>query len=112
MNRVLMLRKYMVRIEGRGLQFVVRSSLLGFFHTFGLGKPNRCTGFFTTRYVVAESEEAASQTAKKLITEELVEGKFVSRVDLQHLDLRVDEVAPISESHEMKPNRGFTFFEK
>jgi hypothetical protein len=105
-------RSYMVRIEGRGIDFLVKDRLASVLGPLGFGRAAHCVGFFTTRYVNSDSEVGATELARKLVTDELLRKKVVTIDRLPQLELRVDEVAVIAEAHKMKPNEGFTFFEK
>lgn len=106
------MRRYMVRIEGRGIDFLVKDRVASLLGALGLGRTARCVGFFTTRYVNSGSEAEATQLARQLVTDELLRKKVVSAEHLHRLDLRIDEVAIVAEAHHMRPNVGFTFFEK
>jgi hypothetical protein len=101
----------MVRVEGRGIDFVVKDRVASTLGAFGLGRTARCVGFFTTRYVNTDSEAEATQLARQLVTDELVKKKVVSIEGLPRLVLRIDEVAVVAEAHHRRPNEGFTFFE-
>jgi hypothetical protein len=107
-----MMFNFLVRIEGRGIDFVVKdrlSSLLGF---AGLGKQARCMGFFASRYVIADSEEAASSLAQEQIAQELVEKKVIQPGELSRLRLRLDELSRVLPGQCIGPGEGFTFFQE
>lgn len=106
------MRSYMVRIEGRGIDFLVKDRVASVLGALGLGRTARCVGFFTTRYVSSYSEAEATQLARQLVTDELLRKKVVAADRLPQLELRIDEVAVVAEAHQMRPNEGFTFFEK
>lgn len=105
------MRNYMVRIEGRGVDLVVKNRWASMFGVFGLGRTAHCTGFFATRYVSSDSEAKATQLALQQITDELVRTKVIAAARLPQLVLHVDEVAIVAQAHPMKPDEGFTFFE-
>jgi hypothetical protein len=103
---------FLVRIEGHGIDFVVKdrlSSLLGF---AGFGKQARCVGFFASRYVTADSEETASSLAQEQIAQELVKKKVIQPAELSRLKLRLDELSRVLPGQSKGPGEGFTFFQE
>jgi hypothetical protein len=102
---------YMVRLDGHGIDFVVKDRLASVLGFFGLGRSLRCTGFFATRYVLSDTSDTAIQIARLAVTEELLKRKLVSMNDLARLDLRVDEVVAVSSSGSRRPSSGFSFYQ-
>lgn len=105
-----MITGYLIRIEGRGLDFVVADKLASLFGFVGLGQRVRCSGFLATRYVESISEKDAIEFALRQVTAELLAKKVVDKEKLHLLELNVDEVIAKTAGTNLGPTRGFTFY--
>ena len=101
---------YLIRIEGRGLRFVVAHRWSSLLNLIGLGRSEQCSGFFTTRCVESISEVAATALARKQVIDELLKKRIFSIENLNQLDLRIDEVLVVPAGQNIGPKQGFTFY--
>jgi hypothetical protein len=102
---------YVVRIEGKGIDFLLVDRVGSLFGFLGFGRKSRCVGFFTTRYVESDSETNAVQLAFKRVTEELLGKGVISTGNLNSLNLRVDNVATTTTQPPKPLDEGFSFYQ-
>lgn len=103
---------YLVRIEGRGIDFVATDRLASWLGFLGFGRKVRCVGFFATRRIEADTLEAGVDAAKRGIVEELLKTKVILGNRVAELELRVDEAVEESAMIQGDQPKGFSFYQQ